>query len=311
MSADFHFELKPATKSAIPPLISLWGPQGCGKTLSALKLARGIVGIAGKIGMMDTENGRALFYANHPDVGAWNHLDIQPPFTPEKYSAAFRFLEDKKMDIIIVDSGSHVWGGEGGVLDQADSATTKSGGEMYGLAKWKLPKIAHKRMMNNLTRSPIPVIFCLRAKEGVKQVGSGKDMQIIPVGWVPICEKNMPYEMTLDLRMTKDGHYDLAQSKTVPEALRAAIPPEGIVNVAMGAKVSEWCGSGVATDPVFIGLKRDGKDAAMQGIEQYKTWLASLTPENKEKIKAFHKEWSHDAIEADKASLQPAAETTI
>jgi len=208
--SDFNFQLKPAQRTAIPGLFSLWGPQGCGKTLSALLLARGIVGPKGKIGLMDTENERALFYANRPDVGPWFHLDIQPPFTPEKYSAAFKFLEDQKMDIIIVDSGSHVWGGEGGVLDQADNATTKSGGEMYGLAKWKAPKTAHKRMMNNLTRSPVPVIFCLRAKEASKQVGKGKDMEIVSLGWQPICEKNMPYEMTLDLRMTKDGHYDLA-----------------------------------------------------------------------------------------------------
>lgn len=299
MDNNFTFQLKEAKRSAVPGLFSLWGPQGSGKTLSALLLARGLVGPTGKIGLMDTENERALFYAGREDVGPWFHCDIQPPFTPDKYSAAFKYLEDQKMDVIIVDSGSHVWSGEGGVLDQADNAVSRTGREMQGLAKWKAPKIAHKRMMNNLTRSPIPVIFCLRAKQGVKQVGKGSDMELIDIGWQPVCEKNMPYEMTLDLRMTKDGHYDLTQSKTIPDGLRDAIPEGGVVNVEMGAKIAAWCGSGISTDPEYIKLKRDGSDAATKGVDAYKAWLAKLGEEQKKKIKSHHATWSSEAKKAD------------
>src|SRR3546814_6537243 len=42
---------------------------------------------------------------------------------------------------------SHVWEGQGGVLEQADASTAK------GLAKWKNPKMAYKRMTNAMFRS--------------------------------------------------------------------------------------------------------------------------------------------------------------
>lgn len=293
--SDFNFDLKPAKKEAIPPLIGLWGPQGCGKTLSALKLARGIVGPAGKIVFGDTENKRALFYAD--ECGPWDHCDLQPPFTPEKFGAFFTWAEQQGADAIVLDSGSHVWSGEGGVLDKADASASS------GLAKWKAPKMAYKRMMNNLTRAPIPVIICYRGQEAVKQVG--KD--IVPVGWKPVCEKNTPFEMTIFLRMTSDGHYDLEQSKPVPGPLRPVITADGIVTEEMGRKIAEWCGSGLSVDQEYLKLKRDGADAAIQGVQQYTVWKDALTGLQKDKIKQHHAEWVKTAKQAD-ADKQSAEE---
>lgn len=289
--SDFNFELKPAVKEAVPALIGLWGKSGSGKTYSALLLARGMVGPKGKIAFIDTENGRAKFYATV--AGGWQHLDLQPTFTPEKYSAAFKFCEDNGADVIVVDSMSHVWEGEGGVLDQADA----NGGK--GLAKFKTPKIAHKRMMNKLTRSPIPVIFCIRAKDAVRQIGSGNDMKIVSLGWQPIAEKNFIFEMTVDLHMTGDGHYDLETSKSVPEALRSVIKPDGVVNEEMGRGIANWSGSGQPVDPKVTKLRADAVDAAMQGVKAYSDFLAKLTDEQKSPLKSQHKEWSALAKQAD------------
>lgn len=295
--SEFTFELKPAKKDAIPALIGLWGKSGSGKTYSAILLARGLVGPKGKIAVIDTENGRSKFYSEL--AGGWMHLDLQPPFSPEKYSAAFKFCEQQGANVIVVDSMSHVWEGEGGVLDAAESAKSSSGKALQGLAKFKAPKIAHKRMSNNLIRGAIPVIFCLRAKDAVKQVGNGNDMQIVPLGWQPIAEKNFVFEMTVDLHMTKDGTYDLATSKTIPEALRNYIKPDGKVNEAMGAAIAAWCGSGVALDPEAITLRRDGKAAAMKGMEDFTAWGKALKPEQKAKVQACLSDWTKEAKAAD------------
>lgn len=297
--SEFNFSLTPAKKEAIPALIGLWGKSGTGKTYSALLMARGMVGKSGTIAVIDTENGRSKFYS---EVGGpWLHLDLQPPFTPEKYSAAFKFCEDQGANIIIVDSMSHVWEGQGGILDQADSAKTKSGGDMQGLAKWKIPKISHKKMMNNLVRSAIPVIFCLRAADKSKQVGSGQNMQIVDLGIQPIAEKNFVFEMTVGLHMTKDGAYDIATSKTIPEALRSVIPEGGRITSALGAKIAEWAGSGAALDPEYIKLKRDGNDASMQGLEDFTKWGKSLTKEQRGKVESYLSEWTRAAKEIDAA----------
>jgi len=127
----FNFIATEAKREAVPPLIALWGSSGCGKTLSALKLARGIVGAKGKIVVMDTENGRAKFYSD--ECGGWTHVDVQPPFSPEKYSAGFNFCKSQDADIIIVDSMSHVWEGQGGVVDIANNARSKAGYELRGV----------------------------------------------------------------------------------------------------------------------------------------------------------------------------------
>ena len=291
--SEFAFELKPAKKEAIPALIGLWGKSGTGKTYSAILLARGLVGAKGKIAVIDTENGRAKFYSDL--AGGWLHLDLQPPFSPEKYSAAFKYCEDQGANVIVVDSMSHVWEGEGGVLDAAESAKSSTGKALKGLAKFKAPKIAHKRMSNNLIRGAIPVIFCLRAKDAVKQVGSGDNMEIVSLGVQPIAEKNFVFEMTLDLHMTKDGHYDLSTSKTVPEALRSVVKPDGRVGEEMGAAIAQWAGSGVAVDPAFIRTKQAGDDASSQGVAAYTAWLATLAPDVKATVKHLHAGWTAKA----------------
>ncbi len=294
MVAEFAFELKSAKKVAVPALIGLWGKSGSGKTYSALLLARGIAGPDGKIAVIDTENNRALFYAGVG--GEWMHCNFEPPFSPERYIAAFQFCEKAGAKVIVVDSMSHVWEGIGGVLDKADEI----GG--YGLQKFKAPKIEHKKMLNYLLRAPVSVIFCIRAKDAIQQVGKGKDMEIKSLGWQPIAEKNFIFEMTVDLHMIKDGKYELSTSKTVPAALRDAIRTDGTVNEDMGRAIASWCGSGTPADPVLIALKRDGKDAALQGVAKYTAWLAGLPADQKEKIRAFHKEWSADAKARDSQS---------
>lgn len=309
MSDDFNFTIVPAVRQAVPPLISLWSKSGDGKTYSGLLLARGLVGPTGKIVVIDTENGRAKFYS---DVAApWHHMDFQPPFTPDRYSAAFAAAEAAGADVIIVDSGSHVWEGEGGVLDMAENAKSSKGRALTGLAKFKTPKMSHKRMQNRLTRSAIPVIFCLRAKDAVKQIGGGDNAEIISLGWQPIAEKNFVFEMTLDLHMVRNdkgdaGYYDLATSKTVPEGLRSIVIPGARVSTEMGRRIAEWMGGGAAVDPEYIKLKRDGQDAAMQGADSYIKWKDALSATQKERIRHHHKEWTAIAKDAD-AESEPAA----
>lgn len=302
--SEFAFELKPAKKDSVPPLIGLWGRSGSGKTYSAILLARGLVGPKGKIAVIDTENCRAKFYSDL--AGGWEHLDMQPPFSPEKYSAAFKFCEAQGAKVIVVDSMSHVWEN---VLESAETAVTSSGKAMQGLAKWKAPKIAHKRMMNDLIRSAIPVIFCIRAKEASKQVGSGSDMKIVQLGWQPITERNFPYEMTVDLNMTKDGHYDLNASKTVPEALRGVIKEGGVVDINMGAAIAEWAGSGAPVDPEVVKLKHDGHEAALGGVATYTVWGKALTADQKAKVKHLLAGWLAEAKEAD--SNKPTTEEGV
>ena len=86
------FEIKRASRVGINPLIVAYSESGCGKTYSALLLARGLAGPSGKITVADSESGRASLYA---DVlpGGFDTFDLAAPFTPDRYCEAVDAIE--------------------------------------------------------------------------------------------------------------------------------------------------------------------------------------------------------------------------
>ena len=91
--------------------LAITGPAGSGKTYGALLVAKGL---GGKTVLIDTENGSGDLYATEfeYDVGA-----ITAPYSPQKYLEAIHSAEQAGYDIIIIDSLSHAWAGEGGLLE--------------------------------------------------------------------------------------------------------------------------------------------------------------------------------------------------
>src|SRR3982074_1317968 len=56
--------IAPAERAGAHLLIQLYGPPRSGKTYTALRIARGMVGPKGQIGVRDTESGRARLYSD-------------------------------------------------------------------------------------------------------------------------------------------------------------------------------------------------------------------------------------------------------
>lgn len=162
---------RPATRSEAKPLIGLYAESGCGKTWSALLLARGFVGPNGKIGMIETEGGRGEANVGRAPVGDFLVRPIRGSFSPEEYGKAITDAENEKLDALIIDSASHEWEGAGGVLAMA--AANDAAGKK-GVLVWQQPKISHQRnFMLRLMQTPIPlVIVCMRAKYPMVQKGS-------------------------------------------------------------------------------------------------------------------------------------------
>lgn len=217
---------KPAKRENVPLLIGLDGASGSGKTYSAHQIAAGIAeeigraaGRKGRVFGIDTERGRMLHYADDFD---FLHGEIRPPFRPDAYGQAIDAAEQAEADVIIIDSFSHEWEGEGGVREWADQLEA---GGMKAPAQWKEPKLAHKRLVNKMLAARAHIIVCLRSEEkmrveavpqtnpdGSPKMWNGKQstkMVItpaseLPVGerWVPICEKRFPFEITTSLLLT-------------------------------------------------------------------------------------------------------------
>ena len=129
------------------------------------------------------------------------HADMRPPFRPANFVEGIRAAEAAGAEVVIVDSFSHEYDGEGGIMDWADeleTAGTRSPGN------WKVPKRAHKKMMNTLLQCRASLIFCLRADEKIEIIKEGGKTLVRPLGWMPICEKRFMYEMTASFTLTPE-----------------------------------------------------------------------------------------------------------
>lgn len=257
--------IQPATRAGAHLLISLYGPPEGGKTMTALKLARGLVGEAGKIGFLDTESGRGRLYAD-AIKGGYDYAELTPPFTPERYVQAIREFEDAGYPVLIIDSFSHVWQGEGGVLDQAD----KSGSQ--GLQKWLKPKLAYKKLVNALLSTRMHIIFCSRAKQPMEEVIENGKKTLRPGEWREIQDKNMRYEMTVVLEMQKQGAFAL---RKCPGPLLPAFHGETI-GEDTGRKVAQWVAGGDPIDHAAERLKRQAVEAAEGGVESFRAFWGKL-----------------------------------
>lgn len=232
------FCLQPATRQGFKPLIGLYAESGCGKTMSSLLLARGLVG-NGKVILADTESGRGSLYA---DVipGGYQTFQISAPFAPRVFTDAVDFAEKQKADVLVIDSASHEWEGIGGVLDWA---TTNESKGMKGRLVWKEPKMEHEKFVQRLAQSAIPIIVCMRAKHLLKE---GKDDQgrktmTKDPDATPKQAEDFIFGMTAhaeilpdhSLRMTKISHPTLG--------LCFPGPKDGPITIAHGEKLAKWC----------------------------------------------------------------------
>lgn len=115
--------------------MAITGVSGAGKTVAALYTAYGMTGDWGKIAFIDTEHERGRFYANHEklEIGEFMYASLTPPYSPERYKTLV--AEAAKIvgidGVVIIDSLSHAWGGEGGVLEIKSKIAKQSGKNDY------------------------------------------------------------------------------------------------------------------------------------------------------------------------------------
>lgn len=238
-----QFKIQKATRRGVIPILGLYSESGCGKTMSALLLARGLVGTAGDIHLIDTESRRGSLYA---DVipGGFSVLDLDAPFTPARYIQALEAIYAAGAKIGVIDSGSHEWEGMGGVLDMAGENESKSG--RAGLHNWKQPKFEHAKFVQFLLRSPIPLIICIRAKYKTKQKKeNGKTVIIKDDFTSPIQAEDFIFELTAHAEILSDHSINL--TKCSHPDLRKCFPESGPITSQHGELVAKWCAAGGST----------------------------------------------------------------
>lgn len=240
--------------------INLVGGTGSGKTFSALRLASGMAGDK-PFALIDTENRRALHYA---DQFSFDHADLRAPFRPESYADAIMAADNAGYPVIVVDSGSHVWAGDGGVLDWQDEELDRMAGSDYKkreqckMAAWIKPKMAHKQMVQKLLQIKAHLILCFRAEQKIEMVRDDKGKLVIQEkqsmtglhGWIPICEKMLPFEATASFLMTADKP-GIPQPIKLQEQHRRHVKLDAPLDEAAGRTLSQWASGGESSQMVI------------------------------------------------------------
>jgi hypothetical protein len=251
-------------RDRIPLLIGVAGGTGSGKTMSALLLARGMAGGKPFAGI-DTENGRMSHYADlFPDCHAKR---ITAPFRPSKYADAVEEAQKAGYGVVVVDSASHEWYGDGGCLDWHDELM--GGDQRKNLSAWIEPKRDHKRMVTRLLQLNAHVIMCFRAEPKVEAVrGENGRIEIVPKasltgldGWIPISEKNLPYELTASFLLMADRP-GFPKPIKLQSQHREFVPLDSPLSEETGRKLAAWAAGGTSSVGVReAGGSADGKTA--------------------------------------------------
>jgi hypothetical protein len=258
----------------------LAGPAGSGKTYSALMLARGLAGPDGKIAFCDTENERALYYANEFDFSLYYALN--EPFRPARFEAAAVAAQQQGATVWICDSFSHEHVGPGGLLDYHEAEMQRMAGDDFNkrermkAAAWIKPKMEHKHMLQRLYQVNTHVILCCQAekKTVVRLIMDGPKKgktEFVDLGYQPVVGGDIPYAMTMAFMFATEAPGVPIVIKPLLRDLIPVIDLNKPIDEAQGARIAAWArGDGVAaptTENTSSGNTRSRKPPTEAEIE--------------------------------------------
>lgn len=204
-----------AERQAAKLRLALTGPAGSGKTMSALRIAKGMAQELGlRIGVIDTEKRSSELYAGKNVRGAllpdawqvdFDVLPFNPPYEPRKYVKGIHVAAEEGIGILIIDSISHEWFGQGGILDMVDKAAKATKNQFTA---WKVPTEEHNKMIEAILQAEMHIIATMRTKTAYEVLKDERTGKTKPekVGTTPIQREGMDFEFTTVLDLTVDGH---------------------------------------------------------------------------------------------------------
>ena len=265
-----NFSFRPATRTNVSLLIGLIAASGGGKTYTAMRLASGICGTGKRFAVIDTEAGRASHYA---DQFAFDVGELHAPFSPDRYADAILAADAAGYSVIVVDSMSHEYAGDGGVLDMQEAEFQRMGArESSKVASWIKPKTEHKKMMQKLLQVKAHLILCFRAEQKIEMVKDPETRKLVIQpkqsltgldGWIPITEKSVPFELTCSLLLTPDRP-GIPHPIKLQEQHRSLFPSDRPIDEESGRRIAEWASGGIAQDAP--GFPTAGEQECTYGI---------------------------------------------
>lgn len=212
-------------KIKIPILVT--GASGSGKTVSSLLIAKGIIEKMFpdlddgqqwlKIAVIDTEHNRSKYYAdsevNGSQIGEFLHADFQPPYNSTELSQGITQLKEKGVEVVVLDSLSHLWSGDGGIQNQVDGINKRN--SKSSMLAWGQVKPEIDKLFSLITDSSLFVICTARSKAGYDMEKNDKGKVIpVKVGLKPEIRDGWEYEFAINFNINQDHTAEAIKDNT-------------------------------------------------------------------------------------------------
>lgn len=290
-------ELKKAQRTKAKLRLGISAPSGGGKTLGALLVAYGLMKekypdlpdekLWEKIAVIDSENGSGELYVGadvekaNMKIGQYNAVTLNAPFEADKYTGALTLCEDAGIEVGIIDSTSHLWAGEGGLLEQQQNATKRSGNSYTA---WRDITPQHNHFVESMLQSNMHIIATMRSKtEYVQEKDSNGHTIVRKIGLNPVQRDGMIYEFTVFFEI--DAEHQAFGSKD-----RTGIYNQKtfVITPKIGRELMRWLegGTSEAKQVVATAHPADSADA----IKNLKKEVKSMVETANDDVKAKYKE---------------------
>ena len=217
--------------------LGISGASGTGKTWSALEIAKGL---GGKIAMIDTEAGRGELYGSDFD---YDVLRLDAPYSPERYIQSIKAAEAAGYDVLIIDSLSHAWVGEGGVL----SIVERAGGNSF-TSGWKTATPKQNALVDAIITSKIHIIVTVRSKtEWGSEINDKGKFAPKKIGTAPVQRDGLEYEFTVFMDMSQEHIAHVTKDNTKLYDQEYIKPTQ-----EMGNNLIEWLNSGKSPEETIV-----------------------------------------------------------
>lgn len=275
-----------ATRKKAKLRLALTGVTGAGKTLSALYIAYGITGDWSKVALIDTEHERGRFYACRDDLdtGEFLYLSFEPPYTAEKYkeyviAGAKEVGED---GVVIIDSFTHAWNNEGGILERKDKMVNPSKG-VTSYTAWNEAGKLQNNLVNTILAVDCHTIVTMRSKMDYVMVENEKGKQAPKkVGLQPIQREDTEYEFDIAFDIDRTHIATTTKDTTFLDNW------SDVLTVELGEKLQEWLSQGV-----------DDKETKKISDIQRKQIFVKIADKNESLMKAAMAEFGYMGSTAD------------
>lgn len=194
-----------------------------------------------RICLIDTENKSGSLYvgmaAGGTTVGEYLTIDLEPPFSANRYLEAINIAQEAGIEFLIIDSLSHAWTGVGGLLEVQGNVANRVGNSYTA---WREVTPLHNKLIDRILQCAMHVAVTMRTKVeyAIEENEKGKKTPR-KIGMAPVFREGIEYEFSTFFEIGQDHIASTSKDRTgLFDGQYAVITP------ATGKKFYQWLEAG-------------------------------------------------------------------